>query len=157
MAPDSNEAAIEAPGAIGVVKRRRHYQDSVTAIWWKVGVVMAAAALVGCVFSLAWLPGLVATALAAWKGNRSGVWVEGDSMRVVHPVWGNRRVPIATVDRFVTKPFNQWMAAFLITTSGEEILCAGITSGRKRTDRVDTVVAALNDEVVAWHGGQSAT
>jgi hypothetical protein len=157
MPPDSNEAAVEAPGGIGVVGRRRHYQDWATAIWWKVSLVMAAAALVGCIFSLAWLAGLAAVTLVAWKGNRSGVWVEDDSMRVVHPVWGNRRVPIATVDRFVIKPFNQWMAAFLITTSGEEILCAGITSGRKRTGRVDTVVAALNDEVVAWHAGQHAT
>jgi hypothetical protein len=87
---------------------------------------------------------MIVPGLAAWQGAHAGVWVGKDDVLVVHPVFGKRRVKLSDVERFEVQPFNQWMIAWVITRTGDEIPCRGISSGRKRTHRVDVVVEQLN-------------
>ena len=83
-------------------------------------------------------------ALVSWQVGHAGVWVGPDDILIVHPVFGKRRLRRADIDRFVVRQFNQWMIAWVITRTGDEIPCQGISSGRKRTQRVDVVVERLN-------------
>ena len=84
-------------------------------------------------------------ALITWRGAHSGIWAGQDDILIIHPVWGRRRVRWDDIDRFVVAPFNQWMIAYVITQDNQKIPCQGISSGRKRTERVDVVVYDLND------------
>ena len=124
---------------------REHFQDSVSGIWWKIGVLLS---LLGWVLvalgDFAWLALAILPGLWAWQDAHSGVWVGEDDILVVHPVFGKKRVKLADIERFVVRPFNQWMIAWAITRMGSEIPCQGISSGRKRTQRVDVVVERLN-------------
>jgi hypothetical protein len=82
--------------------------------------------------------------LAAWQGAHAGVWAGQDDILIVHPVWGRRRVRWTDIDHFAVQPFKQWIIVWVITRTGQEIPCQGISSGRKRTQRVHVVVEKLN-------------
>jgi len=122
------------------------FRDSVGGIWWKVCAVIAIGVwvLVG-VGGLSWLPGAIAMSLITWQLGHSGIWAGNDDILIVNPVFGRRRVPWADIEGFTVAPFNQWMIAWVITRNGGRIPSPGISSGRKRTQRVDVVVEALND------------
>lgn len=140
---------------MGVYANRTLFRDNVTAVWWKLTTPVACGlwVLVG-LGHYAWLPGALAMCWVAWQAGHAGVWVGDDDILVVHPVWGRRRVGWAEIAKFEVMPFNQWMIAWVITTSGDRIPCQGISSGRNRnvmgtmrtdrTRRVDVVVAKLN-------------
>ena len=131
--------------SIGAYKNRTHFRDSVTAIWWKVCVLFAALGWVLlAVGDWGWFVLGPLGTFVAWQVGHAGVWVGEDDVLIVHPVFGKRRVRLADVERFVVRPFNQWMIAWAITRTSGEIPCQGISSGRKRTQRVDVVVERLN-------------
>ena len=131
---------------MGVYANRTLYRDKVGGFWWKISALLSAVAcvLVG-LDGLSWLAGALVCGLFAWQGRHAGVWVGEDDILVVHPVWGRKRIPWAGIERFAVLPFNQWMIAWVITRTGEKIPCQGISSGRKRTQRVDVVVEKLNE------------
>lgn len=91
-----------------------------------------------------WLALALGSALVSWQIAHSGVWVGKDDILIVHPLWGRRRVRWADIERLAVLPFNQWMIAWVITCTDGKIACQGISSGRKRTLRVDVVVEKLN-------------
>lgn len=124
---------------------RTHFQDKVTGCWSKFPLLLSALgwALTG-LGDYGWLALGIACGLAAWQGAHAGVWTGDDDVLIVHPVWGRRRVSWADIDRFTVRPFNQWMIVWVVTQSGDEIPCQGISSGRRRTHRVDVVVQKLN-------------
>ena len=124
---------------------RKHFQDSVSGIWWKVGVLLSVLGVVLVALDgYAWIGLAIVPGLWAWQGAHAGVWVGAEDILVVHPVFGRKRVKLGDVERFVVQPFNQWMIAWVVTRTGAEIPCQGISSGRKRTQRVDVVVEKLN-------------
>lgn len=131
---------------MGAYRNRTLFRDSVTGIWWKVCALLTVGAL--ALVSLggySWLVGAIATGFVAWQTGHAGVWVGRDDILIVHPAWGRKRVALGDIDRFVVRPFNQWMIAWVITRAGEEIPCQGISSGRNRTQRVNIVVERLNE------------
>jgi hypothetical protein len=130
---------------VGVYANRTLYRDKVGSLWWKASALLS---VIGWVLvaldGYSWVALGLASGLAAWQGGHAGVWVGEDDILVVHPVWGRKRVPWADIERFAVLPFNQWMIAWIITRAGDKIPCQGISSGRKRTQRVDVVVEKLN-------------
>ena len=130
---------------MGDYANRTLFRDNVTGIWWKIGALLSIGGwvLVG-LDGYSWLPGAIACGLASWRVAHAGVWAGQDDILIVHPVWGRRRVLWADIDRFAVQPFNQWMIAWVVTRTGGEIPCQAISSGRKRTQRVDVVVEKLN-------------
>lgn len=132
--------------SMGAYANRTHFRDSVTGLWWKVCALLS---VVGWVLlglgDYGWVVLGPLGSLVAWQIGHAGVWAGQDDILIVHPVWGRRRVRWADIERFAVRPFNQWMIAWVITRTGEEIRCQGISSGRKRTQRVDVVVEKLNE------------
>lgn len=130
-------------------RNRKLFQDSGTTRVWKVSALVTILFLVlgfvGTSGQIVWFGGVVLMALITWRGAHSGIWAGQDDILIIHPVWGRRRVRWDDIDRFVVAPFNQWMIAYVITQDNQKIPCQGISSGRKRTERVDVVVYDLND------------
>lgn len=130
---------------MGVYAGRTHFRDKVTGYWWKFSLVLSALGWVLVGFGgYGWLGLGIACGLAAWQGGHAGVWAGADDILIVHPVWARRRVRWAEIECFAVQPFNQWMVAWVVTRAGDEIPCQGISSGRRRTQRVDVVVEKLN-------------
>ena len=130
---------------IGRYAGRTLYRDKVGDIYWKIGAVGSLA--VWLVFALGdyrWAVWGVLFTAVTWRIGHAGVWVGDRDVLIVHPVWGSRVVLWDEIKRFVVAPFNQWMIVWVVTRSGEEVPCIGISSGRKRTQRVDVVAENLN-------------
>lgn len=137
--------SIASGFAMAGYANREHFQDNVTAIWWKLTALMSVLGWVLLALGdYGWVVLGPIGALVSWQIGHAGVWVGPDDILIVHPVFGKRRLRCADIDRFVVRQFNQWMIAWVITRSGDEIPCQGISSGRKRTQRVDGVVERLN-------------
>jgi hypothetical protein len=130
----------------GAYKNRKLFRDNVSSRVWAATVLMVVGFwLLVALDGYAWLPAAIVGLLVVWQVGHAGVWAGEDDILIAHPVWGRRRVRWDEIERFDVKPFNQWMIAWVITRTRGEIPCQGISSGRKRTQRVDVVVEQLND------------
>lgn len=121
------------------------FRDNVTGIWWKVGALFSVyGSVLAAVDRYSWLVLALGSGFAAWRIAHAGVWVGRDDILIVHPLCDRRRVRWTDIERFALLPCNQWMTACVITFTSEKIPYQGLSSGRRRPQRLAVVVKQLN-------------
>lgn len=130
---------------MGGYANRELVRDNVTGIWWEFSALFSVCGFVlAAVDGYSWLVLALGSGFGAWRIAHAGVWVGQDDILIVHPLWGRRRIRWTDIERSALLPLHQWMIAWVITFTSEKIPCQGISSRRRRTQRVDVVVEQLN-------------
>jgi hypothetical protein len=124
--------------------------------WAGICAIAAAAAIVGSIFSLAWLPGAIVMSVVSWRLCQCGIAVRPDGVQVRN-FWPRARfVSWDDIDSFAVTPVNRahgrvMMFGTLIRKDGTHMPTYGISAVARNPRRADVVVARLNAILSAHH------
>lgn len=117
--------------------------------WVGICAIASTAAIVGSIFSLAWLPEAIVLSLFCWRLGQCGIAVRADGVQVRN-FWSRARfVAWNDVESFEVTPITRangrvMMFGTLIRRDGTHMPTFGISATKKNTRRADVVVAQLS-------------